>query len=54
MHSLKDELHTLSDYVALESVRLQREVHLEWDVPPEWNDRSMPSLLLQPVIENAL
>ena len=54
VHSLKDELHTLSDYVALESVRLQREVHLEWDVPSERNNRTMPSLLLQPVIENAL
>ena len=54
MYSLKDELHILRDYVALESVRLQREVLLEWDVPSEWNNRTMPSLLLQPVIDNVL
>ena len=54
-HSLEKEVSTLSDYVALEGVRLGREIQLDWVIEPEVQlEGLMPRMLLQPTIENAL
>ena len=54
-HSLGDEFDTLEQYVKLEEVRLGRVVR--WEVLCDnrtWLDTPIPSLLLQPAIENAI
>ena len=55
VHSLGAEFDTLEQYVKLEEIRLGRIVH--WNVAcenPAWLDTMVPSLVMQPVIENAI
>jgi len=48
------ELDALDAYVELEQVRLGDRLQLEVDCPPELMTARLPSLLLQPVVENAI
>ena len=55
LHALGAELHTLEQYVRLEEIRLGRCV--QWEVLCEnraWLDTPIPSLIMQPAIENAI
>ncbi len=54
-HSLGAELDTLEQYVKLEEIRLGRVI--QWEVLCEnqnWMDTLIPSLIMQPAIENAI
>ncbi|WP_286744501.1 sensor histidine kinase [Pseudoalteromonas sp. UBA2102] len=52
--SLEDELTLSKQYVALETWRFGSRLKLNWQVPADLPDISIPCLTLQPLIENAV
>jgi signal transduction histidine kinase len=52
--ALADELRFLSDYLAIERARLGDRLIVEFEVEAEVTDARVPSLLLQPIVENAV
>ena len=52
--SLAADLRLLEPYVELQSIRFGERVAVVIDVPDELRQRSVPALLLQPLVENAL
>ena len=54
-HSLAEELELVRAYLDIEQTRFAERLAVEWDVPPaEQLDVQVPSLLLQPLVENAI
>jgi hypothetical protein len=51
---LADELEFIRGYVEIEQMRLGDRLRVEWDIPPELLAARLPSLLLQPLVENAI
>jgi signal transduction histidine kinase len=51
---LADELGFIRGYVDIEQMRLGERLRVEWDVPPELLSARVPSLILQPLVENAI
>jgi hypothetical protein len=51
--SLRDELRLLSKYADIMQARFSDRVSLEWSVPDDTLDAAIPSMLLQPLMENA-
>ncbi|MFQ5479628.1 MAG: sensor histidine kinase [Candidatus Binatia bacterium] len=52
---LRDELSYVEAYLALEKARLDERLQVEWSVGAEaWLDHPVPTLILQPVVENAV
>ena len=54
MFTLKEELHALSLYLDIEQVRFSDRLALEYDIADEAKNLAVPSLLLQPLVENAI
>jgi two-component system, LytTR family, sensor kinase len=52
--SLKEELDVLQKYVEIERTRFGSRLTVEMNVPPEVLDAQVPSLVLQPLVENAI
>jgi signal transduction histidine kinase len=52
--SLADELEFIRGYVDIEQMRLGERLRVTWDVPPELLTARVPSLILQPLVENAI
>lgn len=53
--SLEQELELCRRYLAIESVRLRERLTVHWDVAPNLGEQaSLPRLLLQPLVENAI
>ena len=52
--SLREELHAIELYLDIEKVRFSDRLTVSVDVSPEAYRCSLPSLLLQPVVENAI
>lgn len=52
--ALRDELHILDRYLEIENVRFGDRLTLERAVDPDALDAEVPSLLLQPLVENAI
>lgn len=52
--ALRQELAFITDYVEIERVRFPDRVRVEWCIAPDVADALVPSLLLQPLVENAL
>lgn len=52
--SLKEELEFLQHYLDIEQIRLGNRLTVKMDVPAETLDASVPSLFLQPIVENAI
>jgi two-component sensor histidine kinase len=52
--SLADELHVLERYLEIEEVRFGERLEVEMDCPPDLLDAAVPSLILQPLAENAV
>ena len=50
--TLEQELATVEDYLALESLRLGERLRVEWDMPAAGEVR-IPVMLLQTLVENA-
>ena len=53
-HSLADEFDRLQDYLALMAVRMGPRLTYSLDLPPELAAQPVPTLLLQPLVENAI
>jgi len=51
---LRDELSFIEDYLSIEVVRFGDKLHFEKDVDPDTLDMLVPSMLLQPLIENSI
>ena len=53
-HSLQNEFDRLQDYLALMQVRMGPRLTYTLDLPPGLATQSVPTLLLQPLVENAI
>jgi len=53
-HPLRDEIDIISQYLDIEKVRFADRLNTSFEVSGEANDVSIPSLLLQPLIENCI
>jgi LytS/YehU family sensor histidine kinase len=51
---LADELHLLEAYVRIQKRRFQGRLQVDTEAPPETLEAQVPSLLLQPLVENAI
>jgi two-component system, LytTR family, sensor histidine kinase AlgZ len=58
MTTLEDEIHLCKQYLSIESIRLGERLQVEWcmnDIAPKvLSNAQIPSLLLQPLVENAI
>ena len=54
MVSLREELSFIDDYLAIEMVRFGDKLHFVKDVEPDCLDMLVPSMLLQPLVENSI
>jgi signal transduction histidine kinase len=52
--ALRQELAFINDYVEIERVRFPDRVNVEWCIAGDVGDAKVPSLVLQPLVENAL
>jgi len=53
-HSLRDELVLLREYVSIQRTLLGDRLRMQWDVADEALWSRVPTLLLQPMVENAI
>ncbi|OXM85420.1 sensor histidine kinase [Paenibacillus rigui] len=53
MTTLREELKLVDNYLTIQNLRIQR-FHYEIDIPEAMLDLSIPRLLLQPLVENAI
>lgn len=51
---LTEELDFIRGYVEIEQMRLGERLRVEWDIAPDALQVSVPSLVLQPLVENAI
>ncbi|HWQ55821.1 MAG TPA: histidine kinase [Bryobacteraceae bacterium] len=52
--ALREELSFIDDYLAIEVVRFGEKLRFDKDVDPETLDMLVPSMLLQPLVENSI
>lgn len=52
--TLREELSFIDDYLAIEMVRFGDKLHFVKDVEPDCLDMLVPSMLLQPLVENSI
>jgi two-component system sensor histidine kinase AlgZ len=52
--TVADELRICELYLGIEQLRLGERLQVEWQVEPAVLERPMPSLILQPLVENAV
>lgn len=51
---LRDELNLTRQYLAIQQIRFQDRLHIEYDIDPGTEGCLVPQLLLQPLVENAI
>jgi len=54
MVRLRDELAFVRRYLEIEAVRFADRLRVEWEVAPEVEEAVVPSLIVQPLVENAM
>lgn len=52
--SLKEELDTTKDYLALESIRFEERLQTEFNIEPETQNVQVPPMMLQTLVENGI
>lgn len=52
--TLREELELLDKYLAIQKVRFSDRLHIDANIPAEFLETQVPSLVLQPIVENAL
>lgn len=53
-HPLHEEINLVEDYLKIEKVRLESRLNYKINVDPETSDFLVPTLILQPLVENAV
>jgi two-component system LytT family sensor kinase len=53
-NSLGEEMEFINDYLSIEMVRFGEKLRFEKDIDPATVDRLVPSMLLQPLVENSI
>ncbi|MBK8339606.1 MAG: histidine kinase [Flavobacteriales bacterium] len=51
---LAREVEHIGHYLGIEAIRFQDRLHVEYDVPTACADAEVPSMILQPLVENAI
>jgi two-component system LytT family sensor kinase len=52
--SLREELDSIDEYLAIEAIRFGPQLRIDKQIAPETLDVIVPSMILQPLVENAL
>jgi two-component system LytT family sensor kinase len=52
--TLRDELEAVDEYLDIECIRFGNQLVVEKDIAPDALDRVVPSMLLQPLVENSI
>lgn len=52
--ALREELSFIDDYLAIEKVRFGEKLHVVTEIDPSTLDMLVPSMLLQPIVENSI
>lgn len=52
--SIREEVNLIDDYIYILNVRFSGDIHYEKNIEEEWLDVQMPSMILQPIIENCV
>lgn len=52
--TVADEVGFVKDYLALQQIRYERSFHIEMDIPEDIMKCLMPTMILQPVVENSI
>ncbi|KAB2881062.1 hypothetical protein F9K33_02345 [bacterium] len=52
--TLQEEMHFIDNYLEIEKVRFDEKLKIEHRIDPETLTEPLPSLILQPIVENAL
>lgn len=52
--TFKEELKIVKDYLALENMRFEDRLHIEYDVDEETMNQQVPPMMLQTLVENAI
>jgi signal transduction histidine kinase len=52
--SLSEEVDFIKQYLEIEQIRFRDRLHIEWAIEPDTHDAAVPSMILQPIVENAL
>jgi two-component system LytT family sensor kinase len=51
---LSQELEAVKDYLAIESVRFEERLKIEWKIAPETESMEVPPLMIQTLVENGI
>ncbi len=51
---LAREIEHIGNYLGIESVRFRDRLHVSYDIPDDLADAEVPSMVLQPLVENAI
>jgi LytS/YehU family sensor histidine kinase len=51
---LSQELDAVKDYLAIESIRLEERLKLEWNISPDSENFEVPPLMIQTLVENGI
>ncbi|VAW65239.1 hypothetical protein MNBD_GAMMA08-2980 [hydrothermal vent metagenome] len=54
IHTLQDELNLIESYIDIEYLRLDQRLSVQWQLDEAAMDIEVPSLCLQPLVENAI
>lgn len=52
--SFQEELHFLEKYIEIEQARFSRNMAVHWDICKDCHQASLPHMILQPLVENAI
>ncbi|MEF3019515.1 histidine kinase, partial [Pseudomonas aeruginosa] len=50
----EQELNIVKDYLALEYIRFEDRLHIEYDIDEDTLDQPVPPMMLQTLVENAI
>ncbi|MBL7938955.1 MAG: histidine kinase [Flavobacteriales bacterium] len=52
--SLEREIDYIANYLGIETMRFRDRLHVDFDIPAELREVQVPSMVLQPLVENAI
>lgn len=52
--TIKEEIDLIDDYIYILNVRFSGDIHYEKNIEEEWMNVQMPSMILQPIVENCV